>query len=597
MSSIHFQLPEVFQPFLIGLWLLITVFLLFRSYNRSNTRLRWARIFLLFLALVALLLAALQPAYEASKNPQAIILQTDNASLEVIDSLSQKLPNVEIIAPEVNLEGLLAKRPEIQNLYIVGDGLRSDELNLIHQQSTHFYLNEAPEGIVQFHYTRTLKVGQNFKLAGKYNLPSDKTVKLFLQSPMGKRELINCQNIGLCDFQTSFLVKEAGRFLFQIIAEDANGNEIAKASFPVIIEPSKELSVLIINHAPNFETKYLKNWLADEGYPIAVRSSISKGKYRTEFLNIDRLNLSSISQNLLQQFDLLIVQPDALENLSTTEQRNIRVATEQGLGLCLLSSVAPKGWQFSNAMKRFLSFPIKTSASNYIFNAENNAVELNKPPVAIVDQLDISALLRSESGQIVAAYQLKGVGKIALHLVPNTYQLILGGQSEFYHKAWTDILKKTARQPSSDILWQVKNELLGQPDYPLSLHLSYQGDLPTGQLYSVSDSLMIPFGFQQHPFNPGSWEATIWPAKSGWHQVSLKENPSTKHWFYIPDAPDWQSMRIYQQLAENRRWAEAHPSTAKPSAIDIKTSNPIPLYYFYLLFLVAAGALWLEEKL
>lgn len=597
MSAIQFQTQESLQAFIIGLWLLVSAILIFRSYRRTNTRWLWARISLLCLALIALLLAALQPAYLTSKNPKAIILQTNNASAKVIDSLSKVFPDVELISSKNNLGALLAQRPEIQDLHIVGDGLRSEDLESIKQQSTYFYLNEAPEGFVQFHYTRSLKVGQDFELAGQYHLPSDQSVKLYLQSPQGKKELTDCLKSGLCDFQAAFEVKEAGRFLFQIIAEDANSSEIAKASFPVIIEPSMELKVLIINHAPNFETKYLKNWLADEGYPIAVRSAISREKYRTEFWNIQNLNLSRISQNLLQQFDLLIVQPAALENLSTTEQRNIRLAIEQGLGLCLMSPTAPKDWKFSNTMKRFLDFPIKTGASNYTFNATNNSIELNKPPVAIEDQLGVSALLRSESGQIVAAYQLKDAGKIALHLVPETYQLILGSQTKVYQRIWTDVLKKIARQASYPVQWQVKNELLTQFNFPLSIQLSYQGDLPTGQFFYPPDSLMIPFGFQQNPFNPSEWKATIWPNNTGWHQLSLQEVLAPQYWFYVPEAADWQSLRIHQQLVENKQWALEHPVKAQNLANDLMSSQAIPLYYFYILFLVAAGALWLEEKL
>ena len=93
---------------------------------------------------------------------------------------------------------------------------------------------------------------------------------LYLQSPSGKMKLVNIQEAGRWPFQLSVTAKEAGRFLFEIIELDDEENIISQANFPVQINSADPISVLILNHAPNFESKYLKNWLADQAYAVAV---------------------------------------------------------------------------------------------------------------------------------------------------------------------------------------------------------------------------------------------------------------------------------------------------------------------------------------
>jgi hypothetical protein len=64
---------------------------------------------------------------------------------------------------------------------------------------------------------------------------------------------------------------------------------------PVFVESQATLKVLILSSSPDFENKFLKNWLFENQYVCAVRSAISKNKFSTEFLNSTKINLDQIT--------------------------------------------------------------------------------------------------------------------------------------------------------------------------------------------------------------------------------------------------------------------------------------------------------------
>jgi hypothetical protein len=42
----------------------------------------------------------------------------------------------------------------------------------------------------------------------------------------------------------------------------------------------------MLSASPDFESKFLKNWLSENGYAVALRSAISKDKFNSEYINI-----------------------------------------------------------------------------------------------------------------------------------------------------------------------------------------------------------------------------------------------------------------------------------------------------------------------
>jgi hypothetical protein len=86
--------------------------------------------------------------------------------------------------------------------------------------------------------------------------------------------------------------------------------------------------------------------------------------------------------------------------------------------------------------------------------------------------------------------------------------------------------------------------------------------------------------------------AEYWPAVAGWHQV--RGPGRTVHSFYVYDSAAWRG----PELAARQQALAARATLAKLSPAKSTTvQQSWPAGWFFGLFLVAAGFLWLEEKL
>lgn len=598
MNSIHFQLADSLQAWCIGISLFSLTFLVVQAVRRKNRARLVPRILLLCLAILGISMAVLQPACWISKTPKVAILETEQAKSSVLDSLVKVLPGASIInynaTPDLAL--LFEEQAEIRDLHIVGDGLPSEELDNLQGKSVHFYLNGPQEGIIELNYTRKVKAGKLFQISGTYFSDSEKQHTLSVESPSGKKEIHSIDGIGAVHFKSDILVKKAGHFLFHLVVENKAGKELKRTPFPVQITENKRLKVLILNHAPNFETKYLKNWLADKAYEVAVRSSISTDKFKTEFHNTSSKKLAPVTQRLLNQFDLLVLQASSIEYLNRAEQNQIIEAVKDGLGLCFIVNQHPDKWNFSHFKRSLINFPFKVASNNFSLGEKEEAIDLAKTPISIIDQAGLYPIMKGEDKQIIAAYQLKETGKVSLLLLPETYLLPLAGKNALYEKIWSPILEKTARVPYHSIEWEVNNELLLEIDRPAEIQLYFNGQTPIGQL-QIPDSTLSTIYFKQNPFLATQWNSQFWPNTAGWYEVSLKNESQVSEKIYLPEPNQWAALKQSTQVKHNQIWAIKNPPENKIEAIAQKEVQAIPLWWFYLLFLVAAGALWLEEKL
>jgi hypothetical protein len=85
--------------------------------------------------------------------------------------------------------------------------------------------------------------------------------------------------------------------------------------------------------------------------------------------------------------------------------------------------------------------------------------------------------------------------------------------------------------------------------------------------------------------------AQYWPSRAGWHEV--RGPGSVRHTFFVFDSAAWRGPELaerQQALAQR-----AAPIATLTAAGTVR--QPWPAGWFFALFLLAAGFLWLEEKL
>ncbi|MDX5438774.1 MAG: hypothetical protein LPK03_16355, partial [Pontibacter sp.] len=85
-----------------------------------------------------------------------------------------------------------------------------------------------------------------------------------------------------------------------------------------------------------------------------------------------------------------------------------------------------------------------------------------------------------------------------------------------------------------------------------------------------------------------------WPRQSGWYKVETPE--AAPYFFFVQKPSDWE----HESIAARKAATEAFVATqnASPAADTIAyKEEPVSLIWFFALFVLSSGFLWLEEKL
>ncbi len=583
-------------------------FLLVRTVRRTDRRRLPLRLTLLTAAMSSLLLAGLSPGRRVPVDPGTMLLITPGADQARIDSL-QRAVKPQLVATFDSVLAatagatllpdaayLVRHYPAMRRLHVVGSGLPAVALEALSEKTVYFYPGTAPAGITDFQYLQQLREGDPMRFSGRYRQVENETRRLFLESPHGKDLLLASDSAGRHTFALSIPARQRGRYLFQVVEEDADRRVLRRAPLPVLIDAGEAPRTLILNQAPSFETKYLKNWLADHGYPVAVRSAISRDRYQTGFYNRERTELLPLRPATLTQFDVVVVDAAALPRLPPGERSALRRAVEEGLGLIILAGGELPGLEAADR-RFFFGFPLRSGASLFRPAKQEAAIELPKGPYNIEPAYGVYPLLHSSTGGIVAAYRLRGTGRLTLQLAGATYRLLLDGREAAYQQLWTNLLEASARRSVRTARWRIDHPLSIQPHHPVTLHLISDRSEPAGQLIAP-DSTVTTFYFRQEALLPDRRTATVWPRQTGWHRLELTAPAGDSTWFYVPPAGAWEALRQMSRQEATARWIARRDATGDSANTPTATAvRPYPRWWWYLLFLLAAGGLWVEEKI
>ncbi|RYE17232.1 MAG: hypothetical protein EOP42_32635, partial [Sphingobacteriaceae bacterium] len=326
----------------------ILFFLFWKEVKRTQKqRLIW-RLLASFVAVASVVCLAVPPFYHGKnsiRTDHEVLLLTEGFSKDSLrfspqgkliytadESVFQTLksPQIKLIADL----GLWRKTlPQNALIRVLGNGLSEDELQLVDNIPLKFTASELPSGIQKINWTHQLNSGENFRVQGKFINQNKEEVKLILKALNTGLDSVKIGAKKSINFSFRFVPKQSGQAVFRLLAL-AGKDTLENEPLPAVIEPKRTLKVLMLSASPDFETRFLKNWLAENNYAVAARSTISKNKTTTDFGSLNKLPLEKITAALLQNFDVLICDASEFNNLSKPETAAILAETSQkGLGL------------------------------------------------------------------------------------------------------------------------------------------------------------------------------------------------------------------------------------------------------------------------
>lgn len=581
--------------------ILLLAFSLYKEVRRENkARLIW-RVVASIIAVAMLVLIALPLTYSTGK-----IINDDNGAVLITpgfnkDSLAlypkNKFftfdPSIQKEYPKTVLTGasaLAADSPAVSSLHVMGYGLDESELAQLSNTKIDFHPTPAPSGISAIGWNSHLKTGEQFHVQGSFKNTSAKPVKLVLKGLSAALDSAIIAPKTTIDFDLTTKPKHAGRATFSIEALSAK-DTLEKELLPVEISAIKPLSVLVLAASPDFENKFLKSWLSQNGYAVATRAAISKAKYSEEFVNLQKLSLDHLNASILQKFDVVIGDLSVLKSLSPAENDALRQeVTQKGLGVIIREDSSGKAASWLQA-----SFPVERSSvktqtpvSLLIRGNKEKTAKLNIDPTYIANQDVTQPLVTDEQGHVIASSTQSGAGKLLFTTLSTSYNWMLGGDQNDYTAYWSLMIDQSARKTPVKELWSVSTPLPTEKE-PVSLKLESSAMPASVQINATS---VAP---AQNPFIAFESTNTYWPSGSGWQQV--KQGGGNTSWWYAWPKTSWPNIRAMKRLTDTRLYVQQHVSAESVTKqIQQKQELPVPKIYFYILFLVACSYLWAEGK-
>jgi len=519
----------------------------------------------------------LTPGFE----PDSLINYKGDHIFTIDKSVQKTYPKAKLI----RLDELKTDSPAFTKVHVFGYGLSKSELKQLDHLPVVFHPLLLPDGITAISWNRKLKSGESLTVQGRYKNQSSKAVKLVLGglSTLLDTAIIPAQNNK--EFELTTVPKSEGRAIYQILVT-AGTDTLEKENLPIEIEPVKPLKILMLPASPDFEIRFLKNWLAENGFAVAVRSTISKNKFSSEYVNMQQVKLEHLTAGTLEQFDVVIGDLSVLK----TEGALKSEVTQKGLGVIIRADSLSKGSSWLQGGFPLEKPPVKNpSPVALIIRGQRNKSALLKTDQTFIRETPATqSLVNDVQNHSLVSSSLTGSGRLVFTTITNSYNWMLAGDKDDYAKFWSLLIKSAARKVPVSEYWNTS----GFPavNEPIDLRLQ-SAQIP--EKVTV-DSAVIALA--QNPQVPFEWHNRYWPATTGWYNI--RQNNGQVQWWYVYGKDDWKSVRAVENLTVTRHYAETYQvNSSVTKQIHEKMRIEVPKIYFYLLLLASCAYLWAEAKL
>ncbi|PKV51944.1 hypothetical protein ATE84_4044 [Aquimarina sp. MAR_2010_214] len=564
----------------VVLWLIFG----WKEWSRFGKRRFWVNIVIAFLAITSLVIIALKPAISTVNNVVAkMILLTEGYDQEQLDSLEKIHKKLKIYNYKAN-HSIFDDVNTPDSVFILGYGVKPYDLWQLDNYKVNYLGKNILSGVVRFKYHYKNSVGERQVFTGLYANPRKGNI-LVLEGPGGA----GLDSVSLAldkqqKFQLATNLNVKGNYLFSLVEKDSLGKILSRDPIPIVVEENTPLKIVVVNGFPTFETKYLKNYLAQMGHEVLVRSQITKGRYKFEYFNMERMPLGAFSKKNLEPFDLVIIDANSLKNLSRKSRTALENSVkENGLGIFIQPD--PNFFRSSKSLGGFEFISEKNTETRLDDQKKKN---FSKYAFVFKDELLLQRIHSKPNTKTISGYKHIGKGKIGTTVLENTYELLLNGHTTAYQQIWAKLITSLSSKETLPIEWGATS-ILAYKNHPFAFDVRTSISKPRIKInkkYGVSMRRDIEI--------LNLWKGVTYPRDLGWNIQFLEQDTTKTFQYFVTDTSYWQSQTRYKTIEENRRY---YKKSLKKEIVQHYTIRPIPLLGFYLLFLLCVAYLWLEPKL
>lgn len=576
--------------------LLFGAYLIYKESKRANRKYLRPRIIATVVSVLSFLLLLVPIHYSVKKNnpKDEIHLLTPGASLDsllkkdgTIITLDADFANEIEFVPD--LQYYLAEHPNIHKIKIYGYGLAEEEWKSVKDYDLSFYPSPAPKGVVSCIWERELNSTEPLHVQGTYYNPDSIPVKILLHGLGSDLDSVFIKPRDRTRFSLANQPVQKGQALYELIAI-AGTDTISKEPIPFQVRDEKRIRTLLLASSPNFEFKFLKNWLAENQYPVVFRARITTDKYSLDFLNTEQRSLNRIQPAILQDFDLLMVDENELANLSQAEINAIKKEVEEGMGLFIRLGESQVKSDFTKGFTLYKSlFQQNSMLELSLLGNPKFLSPLSVVPISLIKpSLDDQALILDAEANVLVTSKIYGLGKVMASTLESTYPWILEGKAKDYSLFWSSIFSNGARTRELAVTWKVFPEfpLKGQRSRIL-LSLDAEGGLPeimiNGTGLSPRQNIELPF----------QWDAYAWHEKEGWNSLVLNQQQFS---FFVYNQNNWEAILANEKIQAGKAFVNDNLKLENGVHESRLEEKIVSKGWFFMTFLLAVSFLWYESR-
>ncbi len=587
--------------FYIIVVVVLSIFLVYQEVKRSNRKRLGLRIGASLIAVASLLFLIVPIKYHEKRTIDAKVINFLTPGSESLsrgegtyftsDSAVLNAGKKAQVTYIPDLLYYLSTHPEITGVNVFGYGLSEAELHRLKNIQLRFNSPELPSGILACSWPSLLPASERLQVQGIYNNNSDKAVKLSLLGVGSQQDSISIPAKTKRQFTLSAQPAQQGRAIYQLRATLA-GKVVNSEKIPFQVNELPKPRILVLAAFPDFEYKFLRNWLFEHQYPAFIRVRISKDKFSTEQLNFDRPESSGITAEQFKKFDLVIADDDELASLGSLGLALHR-SIDAGTGLILRLNESEAASNFGRAFSVTTRVDSITKSVRPVLNRANRPLaELPViQPLYLASQETKLALLKDLKGRWLAATALKGRGRITATTLPATFRWVMNGSKGDYGAYWSELITQTSRKSDQGFFWNVVPEF---PRVTEQLKINFQHEINTGLApLKVNDERVA---VQQHLVLPFFWQASYRAENVGWNELEI-DNAATQR-FYVYGKNEWKAEKFNKLVQQNTAFSKKQHLDAEkfPKEGQI-VDKSISRWVFVAFFLLSAGFLWFETKI
>lgn len=623
--------PLVYYGLLV-FCLLLGFGLLWLAWRRPRRRQRLPRLLASAVAAAALWFVAFPPVRSRPAARAEAILLTENYAPDTLRQLLQQLgPGTPVWAygavptpasasakPLASLLTLSEQRPALRCLHVLGRGLPAADAPLLGTLPVRLHGGAAYAGFQAAFWPAKVVLGEEVAVEGTVGhagaaaeTPAAGAADGAAGSPTGAagvsggaptwvvlraagagRDSVSLPAGGGA-FRLRYRPKTAGLATYELLLRRPGQLPLTE---PVPVEVTVPVlpTVLLLTAVPSFEFKFLKNYLAEAHYPVALRTTVSRGLVQTDFTNQPARPLDRLTPTLLAGYSVLIADAATLAALTPAEAQAMQAAVAAGrLGLIALAEAAP----LPRALPAHADFAVLPRAggagTTLVLSWPNAPAEVRATlPAQLRPTAALRPLVSGPNQLLAAAARRVGLGFVVVSVVPETFRWSLQGRSSGYASFWNQLLTAAVPPAAPAAAWHAGTRW-PRSHQPLTLHLTSAFPAAQPTVAPLTGGPAVRLALRQDPRLPEWSTGQYWPAAAGWHQAAGPGQTTFR--FYVYSDSAWAGPELRErQLVMGRRIAAA---SASPVTAAAEVPEPWPALWFFGLFLLAAGYLWLEEKL